>query len=310
VRVFGWRARAQPGPWVALELGRLARIVRSFDPQLMHLHSSKAGLVGRMLVRRRRPTVMQPHSWSFFARTGRIRDATLRWERFGARWADVVLCVSEDERRLGLEEGVDARYVVLPNGIDLQTFSPGDRASARDVLGLGDEPLAVCVGRLHRQKNQGALLDAWPAVRAAVPEAQLVLLGEGPDRDGLEARAVEGVTFAGQTSDVRSWLAATNVVAQPSRWEGMSLSLLEALAAARSVVVTDVPGMREVVVDGVGAVVPPGDTEALASALASRLADPGRADAEGAAGRARVEQHHDRRDQFDGIAALYAELLQ
>ena len=89
----------------------------------------------------------------------------------------------------------------------------------------------------------------------------------------------------------------------------MSLSLLEALAAARSVVVTDVPGMREVVVDGVGAVVPPDDTGALASALASRLGDPSLADAEGAAGRARVESHHDRREQFNGIAALYEELL-
>jgi glycosyltransferase involved in cell wall biosynthesis len=165
------------------------------------------------------------------------------------------------------------------------------------------------VGRLHRQKNQAALLDARPAVRAAVPGARLVLLGEGPDRAELSARAIDGVTLAGQTDDVRSWLAATNVVAQPSRWEGMSLSLLEAMALARSVVVTDVPGMREVVVDGVGAVVPPDDTGALSGALAERLRDPAPADAEGAAGRARVEEHHDRRVQFDGIAALYGELL-
>jgi glycosyltransferase involved in cell wall biosynthesis len=312
VRAFRWRARAQPGPWVALELGRLARVVREFDPALMHLHSSKAGLVGRLLVRRRRPTILQPHSWSFFARTGRIRDATLRWERFGSRWADVVLCVSEDERRLGIEEGVDARYRVLPNGIDLDAFvppSPGDRAAARKSLGLGEEPMAISVGRLHRQKNQGALLDAWPSVRAIVPEARLVLLGDGPDREELERRAVEGVALAGQTRDVRTWLAAADVVAQPSRWEGLSLSLLEALAAARSVVVTDVPGMREVVVDGVGAVVAPDDTDALAGAVAARLGDVARADTEGAAGRARVEAHYDRREQFDGIAALYEELL-
>ena len=179
------------------------------------------------------------------------------------------------------------------------------------MLGLGTDPfLAICVGRLHRQKNQGALLDAWPAVREAVPDARLVLVGDGPDREELEARAVEGVTFAGQRNDVRTWLAATNLVTQPSRWEGMSLSLLEALAAGRSVVVTDVPGMREVVVDGVGAVVPPDDIRALASAIAERLGDAERADAEGAAGRARVEANYDRRDQFEGIAALYRELLQ
>jgi glycosyltransferase involved in cell wall biosynthesis len=262
-------------------------------------------------VRRRRPTVMQPHSWSFFARTGRVRDATLAWERFGARWADVVLCVSSDERRLGVESGIRADYRVLVNGVDLAAFPPpvdGDRDAARLELGIGSSPLAVCVGRLHRQKNQGALLDAWPRVRAAVPDARLVLIGEGPDEDSLRARAVDGVELVGQRSDVRSWLAAADVVVQPSRWEGMSLSLLEAMAAARSVVVTDVYGMAEVVRDGVGAVVPEDDVEALAGAVAARLGDPVFASSEGAAGRARIERDHDRREQFASIAALYEEL--
>lgn len=312
VRVFRWNATSGPGPTVARELAWLARIRLEFDPALLHLHSSKAGLVGRLLARRRLPTVLQPHSWSFFAKTGRVRDATLRWERLGARWADVVLCVSDDERRLGTAEGVRADFRVLPNGIPLDAFPPpaeGDRAAARARLGLGQEPIAICVGRLHRQKNQGALLDAWPRVRQSVPDARLILLGDGPDRPDLQARGVAGVDLHGQTDDVRTWLAAATLVAQPSRWEGMSLSLLEALAAARSVVVTDVPGMSEVVVDGIGAVVPPDDTDALAAAVAGRLADAGLADREGAAGRARVESHHDRRVQFDGIAALYEELL-
>jgi glycosyltransferase involved in cell wall biosynthesis len=312
VRVFRWNATAQPGPTVPRELAWLARIVGRFDPALMHLHSSKAGLAGRLLTRRRRPTVLQPHSWSFFAKEGRVRDATLLWERKAARWADVVLCVSDDERRLGQAEGVQADFRVLPNGIPLDRFpppEPGDRAAARTQLGLGSEPIAICVGRLHRQKNQEALLDVWPQVRASVPGARLVLLGDGPDRPQLEARAVDGVDLLGQTDDVRTWLAAASLVVQPSRWEGMSLSLLEALAAARSVVVTDVPGMSEVVVGGVGAVVPPSHPEALASAVAERLADPERADAEGDRGRRRVEAHHDRRVQFDGIAAMYDELL-
>ena len=312
VRVFRWNATAGPGPTVPRELAWLGRIAGGFDPAVLHLHSSKAGLIGRLLARRRVPTVFQPHSWSFFAKTGRVRDATLQWERFGARWADVVLCVSEDERRLGLAEGVSADFRVLPNGIPLDRFTApaaGDRAAARDRLGLGPEPIAVCVGRLHRQKNQAALLDAWPRVRDSVRGSRLVLLGDGPDRPELEARAVDGVELFGQTGDVRTWLAAASLVVQPSRWEGMSLSLLEALAAGRSVVVTDVPGMSEVVVGGVGAVVPPDDPEGLAAAVAERLGDQELADREGAAGRARVESHHDQRVQFDGIAGLYDELL-
>jgi glycosyltransferase involved in cell wall biosynthesis len=311
VRHHPWEAIAQPWPRaVARELRALHQIVSAVDPALVHLHSSKAGLVGRLAVRGRRPTLLQPHSWSFWARTGAIRRAALAWERAAAGWTDMVLCVSQDERRLAQEAGVRADYRVCPNGVDLARFEPGDRAAARAELGIpADVPLAACVGRLHRQKNQGALLDAWPAVRGAVPEARLVLVGDGPDRHELARRAVEGVEFAGATADVRPWLAAASVVAQPSRWEGMSLSLLEAMASGRSVVVTDVAGMREVVVEGSGAVVPPEDEEALASALIERLADPARADSEGRAGRHRVEEHHDRRVQHEQIAAVYAELI-
>lgn len=280
----------------------------------MHLHSSKAGLTGRLLLRRRVPTVMQPHAWSFFARTGPVRAAALRWERLGARWADVILCVSDDERRLGRESGVNADFRVLPNGVDLERFPPprpDDRAAARAELGLSREsPVAVCVGRLHRQKNQGALVAAWPSVRSGAPGAELLLVGDGPDRPELEAVATEGVSFVGQVDDVRPWLLAANVVLQPSRWEGMSLSLLESLAAGRSVVVTDVPGMREVVAEGVGTVVPRDDATALTDAIVTRLVDGSLADREGRTGRARVEEHHDRRVQFDAIAALYDELLE
>ena len=158
------------GPDRAARAGWLSRIVRRVDPEIVHLHSSKAGFAGRLLLRRRRPTVMQPHAWSFFAKTGRVRTATLAWERFGARWADAVLCVSEDERRLGRESGIDADYRVLVNSVALDRFvAPfdGDRAAARSRLGLAAEvPIAVCVGRLHRQKNQAALLAARPGACA------------------------------------------------------------------------------------------------------------------------------------------------
>lgn len=308
---FPWEASPQPGAAVARELASLRRILAQFEPDIVHLHSSKAGLVGRLLVRGRRPTVMQPHAWSFFAKTGTVRRLTLLWERVAARWADVVVCVSDDERRLGLCEGVRADYRLLQNGVDLDDF-PLPRSDTRDQararLGQGPEPLAVCVGRLHRQKNQAALLEAWPAVRALVSDARLVLVGDGPDRGALEARLVDGVEFAGQSADVKTWLDAASVVVQPSRWEGMSLSVLEAMASGRSVVATDVSGMREVL-EGVGELVPPGDSDALAAAVAARLVDEGRADAEGCSARERVAECHDRRRQHRDIDALYDELL-
>jgi glycosyltransferase involved in cell wall biosynthesis len=314
VRCYGWEAVPAPGPGLPGELRSLAAIVRTVDPEMVHLHSSKAGMIGRVLIRRRRATIMHPHAWSFFAKTGGVQLATLQWERIGARWADVILTESEDERRLGIESGINAReYRVLPNGVDLTRFTAADdaeRRAAREKLGLPvDAPIAVCTGRLHRQKNQAALLDIWPRVRDAVPGARLELVGDGPDRGELEERAVEGVDLVGQQSDVRAWMAAASLIAQPSRWEGMSLALLEALATARSVVVTDVPGMAEVVVDGVGAVVPPEDPAALEAAVVGRLRDPELADAEGRAGRRRAEVHHDLSKQHAAIMELYDEIL-
>ena len=291
-----WEADRSPGPRTAAEVRHLARIVDEIDPEVLHLHSAKAGLAGRLAVRSRRATIFEPNAWSFEAADGALKRAVVAWERFATRWTDVVVCVSEGERSLGIEAGIKTDFQVLPNSVDLRRFprpAAGARDAARARLGLDDGPLALCLGRLSPQKNQGALLDVWPRVRALVPGARLALVGEGPDRDELAARAVEGVDVAGPTDEAPTWLAAATLVVQPSRWEGMSLALLEALAAARSVVVTDVSGMRDVVVDGVGAVVAPGDLDALADAIVERLANPALADLEGEAGRARAEESFD-----------------
>jgi glycosyltransferase involved in cell wall biosynthesis len=206
---------------------------------------------------------------------------------------------------------VAGRYRVVPNGVDLARFGAGDaaaRAGARRRLGLGPGPLAVCVGRLSRQKGQDLLVAAWPAVRATVPGARLALVGGGA-LDGA-AGVPEEVLLAGDQPEVTSWLHAADVVVAPSRWEGMALGVLEAMATARSVVATDVDGMREAVGDdGAGVLVPPEDAGALADAVGVRLADVARADVEGAAGRLRVERWFDLERSLKETRALALEVL-
>jgi glycosyltransferase involved in cell wall biosynthesis len=306
-----WPASREPGPALLSETRRLGEHVRASRPDVVHLHSSKAGLAGRLAVRGRLATVFQPHAWSFHAVEGAVRAVAVRWERFAARWADAIICVSEAERLEGEAERIRAAWSVAPNGVDLATYqlaSDDDRSAARARLGLGKGPLVVSIGRVARQKGHDVLLTAWGAVREQVPTASLVVVGDGPELERLRSRADASVRFVGARDDVAAWLAASDVVALPSRWEGgASLATLEAMATGRSVVTTDVAGAHAVA--GAGAVVPVDDADSLARAIAGRLLDPELARREGLAGRAIVERDFDERRTQPAITEVYREVL-
>lgn len=305
-RVHLWEATRSPGPGVPGEVRRLARIVADAAPDVLHLHSSKAGLAGRLAVRGRVPTIFQPHLWSFQVASGPLATASLAWERAAARWTHRLLCVGDDELAAGRRAGVHADAVVVPNGVDTDALRPAARGAARAALGLPDAPTVVCVGRLAEQKGQDLLLGAWPGVLGRVPDARLVLVGDGPA--GERWRALPGadhpsVIWAGPADSPARWYHAADVVVLPSRSEGMALVPLEAMACGRAVVAFDVGGVRQSVADA-GAVVPRGDVAALAGALTRRLLDPATAAAEGRRGRERAVREFDRR----GAAGRTAEV--
>ena len=319
-----WHAVRAPGPGLLKEVLTAARLIRRTDPHLIHAHSAKAGLAARLAVRGRRPTVFQPHAWSFDAVEGRAADMALKWERYGTRWSTRTLCVSETERGAGERAGIAARWAVIRNGIDLARFGAHegaesdavDRESARALLPPSadiptDAPVVVCVGRLCRQKGQDILLRAWPQVRAAVPDARLVLVGDGPDRERLSQLAPPSVLFAGAIPDIRPWLRAADVVALPSRWEGMALAPLEAMACGRPVVVSDVSGARESLPPGheAHALVPPDDPESLAAAVTRLLADEELRHALGSEARTHMRATCDVRVTAAAVSGLYQDLL-
>jgi glycosyltransferase involved in cell wall biosynthesis len=195
---------------------------------------------------------------------------------------------------------------VVPNGVDTGRFRP-EGPSARTGAG----PLVVCVGRLCHQKGQDVLLRAWPAVVRQLPAARLVLVGDGPDAERLRAVAPGSVEFAGAAHDAAPWYRAADVVVLPSRWEGMALVPLEAMACGRPVLVTDVDGARESLPPGhlPSCLVPPEDPDALARALAQLLRRGPLRAALGAQGRAHVLGAHDVRHVTHAVTGLYRELL-
>jgi glycosyltransferase involved in cell wall biosynthesis len=308
--VHPWPASRPVGAAALDEARRLAGLISRVRPDVVHLHSAKAGLAGRLAVRGRWPTVFSPHAWSFEAVGGPLYHASLAWERFAARWTSRTVCVSEHERDRARRLGITGDLEVVPNGVDLAWFhacDDQDRSRARGQLGLSADPTVVCVGRLCWQKGQDLLVAAWPMVVAAVPGARLVLVGDGPDDAALRGAATEGVMFAGHCFDPQPWYACADVVVLPSRWEGMALALLEAMASARCVVAADVGGVREAMPGP--AVVPVGDVPALAAALVARLLAPATASAEAAANRARTVARHDLTELIGRYREVYLEVI-
>jgi len=209
--------------------------------------------------------------------------------------ADRVICVCEAARashapRFG---GRGDKFVVVRNGIS--SAAPGrPRDAVRAELGLraGDR-VALTVGSLTRQKAQHRLLEGLAAAAARIPDAVLLIAGDGPLRDALEARARDlGVTarvrWLGARGDVADLIEAADVFVLSSIREGLSVTLLEAMRAGRAAIATDVGGNAEAVVHGeTGLVVPPEDPAALGEALADLLGDPARAARLGHAARER-----------------------
>ncbi|MFI6941499.1 glycosyltransferase [Streptomyces sp. NPDC050418] len=302
-RVLPWRATRSPGPAVAGEVRAVARLVRDCAPDVVHAHSAKAGLAARLAVRGRIPTLYQPHAWSFLAVDGLVGRATRRWERFATRWTDRIVCVSAAERALGEAAGISADWEVIPNGIDLGRFGPGAPGQQPVEAGLH----VVCVGRLCRQKGQDVLLEAWPRILAQAPDARLTLVGDGPLRGALEQTAPAGVEFAGEVCDVVPWLRRADLVVLPSRWEGMALAPLEAMAVGAPVVVTDVAGARESLPPGQAgcALVPPQDPGALAAAVSRMLTDSSLRRRAAGEAYAHAHQEFDVRRSAAAVMALY-----
>jgi phosphatidylinositol alpha-1,6-mannosyltransferase len=227
--------------------------------------------------------------------------------RIGAD-ADVLTTISRYTRsRVAATFGPWAALEVLPAGIDTERFrpDPAARAELRRRYRVGDAPLVVCVSRLVARKGQDALIRALPLVRERVPGARMLLVGDGPGATRLRRLARAGgvdehVVFTGAVpaADLPAHHAVGDVFALPCRTrgggldvEGLGIVLLEAAAAGLPVVAGESGGAPETVQEGrTGHVVDGRDVASVASVLAGLLADPDRARAMGAAGRAWMQQ--------------------
>jgi len=267
------------GKFDASLLVRLARWLRRERPAVVHTHLFTADAWGRAAARLAGvpavfSTVHSTNLWK--GGIHRLIDRVL-----GRLSTRVIACSPEVGERLVKHDRIPAdRVVVVPNGIDLRRFGAVNPGGVRAELGVpAGLPVLIVVGRLHEAKGHADLLAALTRVRKETIDFRCLFVGSGELREQLEADVErrglkDQVRFLGQRSDVPRLLAASDVVVIPSRWEGLPIALLEAMAMAKAVVATAVGGIPDAIEDGEnGLLVPVGDAGALAGALGRVLRD-------------------------------------
>ncbi len=251
------------------------------------------------------------HRWLFPAK----RAAHRFLYRTGARLVNGIVVVSSDTER-SFRETVGYRggkLVVVPNAVDVERYPAAiDRNQVRTRLGFGpDDHLMTMVGTFKRQKGHRYLVEAARAVASGRASLHILLVGDGKlaasIRDDVESAGLsDRIHFLGSRRDVPDLLAASDSFVLPSLWEGLPVALVEAMASGLPVIATAVSGTSEVMLDGrTGWIVPPGDADALAEAMADLLSDPAHAHAMGSAARARVAESFGALAQAEHLASLF-----
>jgi len=261
----------------------LAELLAPLEPEIVHNHMYRAEVVGtRAALLLGEQGCKRPAVFST-VHSSRIRCVD---DRNALRQLiplmDRLIVVSKAIEQKIREEGrFGAPVSLIYNGVDLQRYNHQQPCCTlhEDYRIPESSPIVGVVARLEAEKGHRTLIDAWPVVLASHPEAWLLVVGEGSERNSLEAQAAslgisDRVVFTGRREDVPAVTAALDVAVLPSYREAQGLSVLEAMALSRPVIASNVGGIPEMIEEGVsGLMVPPGDCDALAGAIVRLLSD-------------------------------------
>lgn len=278
---------------------------------IIHCHSSNAGLMGRLAnwrQRRSTPLVYTPHYIAFAAGLPIPQRRMARWlEKILAPQTSFYIAVSQHEysvmQRAKLLRNRNAELIY--NGVDASQFSTDFSASEFFTIG--------CFGRLTAQKNQSLLLRALPIIAREIPNVRLRLVGDGEDASTLRALSaklqVENlIQWRGEVRDAKAEYSACDLIAQPSRWEGCSYALLEASASGKAIIASDIGGNREVV-GPAGVLLPARNANLWAQNIVSLSHNAGQREALGHAARARVASRFQLQTMVEKTINIYQRVL-
>ncbi|OPX85005.1 MAG: putative glycosyltransferase EpsD [Pelotomaculum sp. PtaB.Bin013] len=305
---------------------KLLRYFRTVRPDIVHTHTSKAGVVGRVAARLAGvPNIIHTvHGFPFHPGMPKLK----RWvyeqiERRMAGITDFMLSQSEEDVVNASNMGIKPRkgdLLHIGNGVDLAEFDPdeyssGRRFRVRERLAIGEkEPVITMIGRINQEKGYHDLVDALQTVRDIPWQALFI----GPDEGFLSiltqqinsCELQDRIGILGPRSDIADLLAVTDIYVLPSYREGLPRSLIEAQAMALPCVATNIRGCREVVEEGVtGFLITPGDSETMGGVLRKLLLDPGLRLRMGQEGRKRVRRYFDEAEVSRKVMSVYEEVL-
>jgi glycosyltransferase involved in cell wall biosynthesis len=302
-----------------LLFNNIYRLIRRFRPQIVHTHLFKSDFHGRIAARLAGvPIVVSTlHSTDRWARKfpfGRLYGRT-------ARSADRLIAVSDDLSRFHQQHShIPAKkFVIIENGVALKkyAFSQPTRNRLRQFFHIGTEEILFgIIGRLTPPKDHETFLQAAALIQKEIPQARFLIVGDGALRPKLTQRAAElglqkTLQFSGFRSDIPEILSALDVLVFSSQWEGLPLTLLEGMAAARPIVATAVGGIPAVTDNGKTAVlVPPRNPAGLARACIELATDSKRRLALGQIGLKRVQEKYSLQVSIERTLSLYETLLQ
>lgn len=307
-----------------LALWKLYRLFRAQQPAIVHTHSSKAGIIGRMAAWLARvPVIVHTvHGWSFHEHMSpRVRMAYILMERLSARLCAALIVVAQPDVEKGLNVGIGRpeQYRLIRSAIPLDEFDPArhGRIEARRALGLPlDAPVLGNVGRFSAQKNPLDWVRAAAIVAQALPEARFLLVGDGPLRAEVEvaiaaAGLAERFILPGLRRDAGRMFAAMDVFMLTSLWEGLPRVIPQALAMGVPVVAYRADGTAEAIRPGeTGCLCDPGDVQGMAASALALLSDESLRRRMAENGQAAVRQEFDLNAMIRQIEALYEELLE
>lgn len=333
-----WMRRALLPVHEVLCYRSLRRLIRETGPDVVHTHSSKAGILGRAAAwaergRRSRassdgprPVVIHTvHGLPFHERQPALISLLyVVLERFAAKRCDRIIGITQAMTDAFAQKGIGkpGQFEVVPSGVDIAAFSPPSaekREEVRRELGIApDAPVVGIVARLDKLKGQDDLLDVMPWLVRELPGVRLLIVGDGWHRAALEARVnheglSERVIFTGLVPPARvgEMIAAMDVKALPSYQEGQARTLVQALLCGCAIVGYDAGGIGEVCIDGkTGRLVPVGDRDALAEAILLLLTHPEERKRLAEEGERHARTHFDARLMTARLEEIYTDALQ